>query len=433
MTVNLRHAASATTGTLAVSTSPVLPSQISVNGVPRNREGAIWGLPLVPGSYTVSFTHVPGYAEPASQTVTVTAGQTTSVIGTFTPLATLRVTTNPPLGGVITVDSVDRDTWGLYLDLPAGTHTIAWGPVNGYTAPASQQVTLTAGVTTTAVGSYTKPSPGTDLATWGVFTDAFPLSTTRLNQISTAVGRSEGIRHWYVQAASPWSDWPNWGLPGIQASIAAGKTPLVTWEMWADASLQPGTYWPLNDITAGVHDAYLTSWAQGIKALTPNLVYLRILHEQNLIGQYPWTVYPGNPFGNTPAQYVAAWQHVVNLFRAQGVTNVRWVFNVGGDLTNNPLPAGTYPGDAYVDYVGADMYDTAPVGSVALDAPLIRAIAPSKPVLDGEVGGSAAWVSSELSPYAHASHVSVVWFDAAPSALGTSNEAAVKTMLVGLP
>jgi hypothetical protein len=62
--------------------------------------------------------------------------------------------------------------------------------------------------------------------------------------------------------------------------------------------------------------------------------------------------------GNTKANHKLFWQHVVNRFRADGVTNVSWVWtpNVryGGDLSSY---AEMYPGDSYVDYVGLDGYN----------------------------------------------------------------------------
>ena len=62
------------TGELRVTTSPALPSQIMLDGVPRNSFGLNW-VNLPAGSYTVSYSHVPGYTEPVPQAVTVTAGR----------------------------------------------------------------------------------------------------------------------------------------------------------------------------------------------------------------------------------------------------------------------------------------------------------------------------------------------------------------------
>jgi hypothetical protein len=141
-------------GLLRVTTSPAVPSQILVDGVPRDTWGLNW-VKLPPGTYTVRFTHVEGYTEPDPQTVNVTAGDTTTVDGTFTQRGTLRVTTSPAVAGTISVDGIPRDDWGVWTDLPTGSHQVCFGAVQGYTAPPCQNITLTAGQQTTVNGTYT--------------------------------------------------------------------------------------------------------------------------------------------------------------------------------------------------------------------------------------------------------------------------------------
>jgi Glycosyl hydrolase family 26 len=59
--------------------------------------------------------------------------------------------------------------------------------------------------------------------------------------------------------------------------------------------------------------------------------------------------------GNTAAQYVAAWQHIVNQFRAAGLTQVKW-FWAPALTAGQPDPTPMYPGDAYVDVIGGSLY-----------------------------------------------------------------------------
>jgi mannan endo-1,4-beta-mannosidase len=58
-----------------------------------------------------------------------------------------------------------------------------------------------------------------------------------------------------------------------------------------------------------------------------------------------------------PSEFIAAWRHVVNLFRSNGATNVIWVWNPNVTMarTTNDLQAW-YPGDSYVNWVGLDGY-----------------------------------------------------------------------------
>ena len=140
-------------GLLRVTTSPALPAQISINGVVADSWGLNW-LELAPGSYTVHFSHVEGYSQPADQVVNVTAGTTTTLTGTFTPRGSLRVQTSPAVAGQISVDGVPRDNWGMWTDIPTGAHQVCFGPVEGYIPPSCQDITVTAGVLTSITGTY---------------------------------------------------------------------------------------------------------------------------------------------------------------------------------------------------------------------------------------------------------------------------------------
>jgi hypothetical protein len=144
-------------GELRVTTNPALPSQILVDGVPRDSFGLNW-LDLPAGSYTVSWTHIEGYTDPAPQTVMVNTGATTTVVGNFVRRGSLRVITSPALPGTITVDGIPRDDWGMWTDIPSGAHQVCFGPVPGYTAPACASVNLVAGMPFQLTGNYS-PSP----------------------------------------------------------------------------------------------------------------------------------------------------------------------------------------------------------------------------------------------------------------------------------
>ncbi len=156
-TVNATAPGPTNVGELRVTTNPALPSQVVVNGTPRDTFGLGW-LDLAPGSYTVAFTHVEGYTEPAPQTVNVVAGQTTTVVGNFVQRTSLRVVTNPAVPGTISVDGVPRNDWGMWTDIPAGSHQVCFGPVPTYVAPPCSTVNLVAGVPFTLTGNYSVPS-----------------------------------------------------------------------------------------------------------------------------------------------------------------------------------------------------------------------------------------------------------------------------------
>lgn len=72
----------------------------------------------------------------------------------------------------------------------------------------------------------------------------------------------------------------------------------------------------------------------------------------------------------TAADFIAAWRHVVTIFRNQGASNVEWTWQMTAwafrtSPSSSQYAAKWYPGDAYVDNVGADAYNwnTCGVGS----------------------------------------------------------------------
>jgi hypothetical protein len=145
-------------GLLRVVTSPAVASQITVDGNIADTWGLDW-LEIAPGSHTVCFTPREGFTTPACQTVAVTSGTTTAVTGTFVQRGFLHVFTSPALPSTISVDGIPRDDWGVFTDLPTGSHQVCFGLVKDFTPPACQTAIVTAGATTNITGTFTS-SPG---------------------------------------------------------------------------------------------------------------------------------------------------------------------------------------------------------------------------------------------------------------------------------
>jgi hypothetical protein len=112
-------------------------------------------------------------------------------------------------------------------------------------------------------------------------------------------------------------------------------------------------------ISSGRHDKYLAQFAKDAAAYHHPFV-LRMLHEMDGTW-YPWG-YSVN--GNTkPAEYVAAYRHIVDIFRKADAANVQFVWcpcvlNPGGLRKYGAMLKQAYPGDDYVDWVGLDGYST---------------------------------------------------------------------------
>jgi beta-mannanase len=138
----------------------------------------------------------------------------------------------------------------------------------------------------------------------------------------------------------------------LEALSNDGYLPEITWEPWDDSSGVNQPNYSLASIIAGNHDSYIKSWAEAAKAYGKPLL-IRFAQEMNGTW-YPWSEQVN---GNSPGEYVQAWQHVHNIFAEDAVQNVKWVWspNVVGSGASSDL-AELYPGDAYVDYIGIDGY-----------------------------------------------------------------------------
>lgn len=117
------------------------------------------------------------------------------------------------------------------------------------------------------------------------------------------------------------------------------RVPLVTVEPWTTASRESGNV--LLDTVRGANDAVIRADARAIKSQAPQVVLVRFAHEMELTGNYPWAA-------ADPERYIDAYRHYVDIFRSEGVTNVRWMWSPAG---NADAPR-FYPGDGYVDFVG---------------------------------------------------------------------------------
>jgi hypothetical protein len=51
---------------------------------------------------------------------------------------------------------------------------------------------------------------------------------------------------------------------------------------------------------------------------------------------------------------VAAWRHIVTLFRGQGADNVTWLWTINADVAGSGPIAKWWPGAQYVTWVGID-------------------------------------------------------------------------------
>lgn len=167
-------------------------------------------------------------------------------------------------------------------------------------------------------------------------------SESAINSFQQLQGKKLDIVHQFIN----WSTEFSWVKPYADAVYNNGSILMITWEPWEYTTV---------DIKNGKADAYITRMAQNIKAYGKE-IWLRPLHEANG-NWYPWAV--GDPSKvNTNDTYIAAFRRIVDIFRTNGATNVKWVFNVNCDNVGDGTSyLGFYPGDNYVDYTSIDGYN----------------------------------------------------------------------------
>jgi len=239
---------------------------------------------------------------------------------------------------------------------------------------------------------------------------------TPLDQFERDAGKKAAIVMWYHD----WVVAPALDTTMLRTVTARGSVPMITWEPW---DYTKGTNQPqfrLQTIIDGTHDAYIQSWATGLKGYG-GPVLLRFGHEMNGTW-YPWGTGVNS---NTPAQYVQAWQHVRGIFAAIGATNVRWVWSpniiVGAvDFTS------FFPGDGAVDWVGLDGYNWGGRGTwksfAELFGPSYQRLTTlsQKPVMVAEMasaeegGNKGTWISDAYStqiPTRFPRIQAVIWFN----------------------
>jgi hypothetical protein len=264
---------------------------------------------------------------------------------------------------------------------------------------------------------------GAAIQDWGL---EAPCDAAAIDNFSNLTGRAPAI----VMTYQLWGEYYN-SFPGMGRCMdnvrARGGIGMITWEPWDGNASNPA--YKLTAITRGDYDAYIRQYAQDVKAWG-HPFFLRFAHEMNG-AWYPWGVAPGNPNGNTPADYVAAWRHVHDIFAQVGATNALWVWSPNVVSVRYPIPASLYPGDAYVDWVGMDGYNEGsdPGAGDGGWTSLTNLFGPTydtltaltnKPLMIGEMasvetgGSKAAWITQGLLtdvPTRLPRVRAVIWFD----------------------
>jgi mannan endo-1,4-beta-mannosidase len=171
----------------------------------------------------------------------------------------------------------------------------------------------------------------------GVAVDAKAAHVTKVEQFAKKVGKTPNLVPIYESFDDAFA------AAEARQVYQYGALPVIRWEPFKPK---------LTDIAAGKQDEYVTAFATAVRTLNLPIV-LTFAHEMNG-NWYPW-----GRQRNKPADFVAAWRHIHNIFTRVGATNVIWAWTPN---VINPMPSVKlkpyYPGDKYVDWIGIDGYYT---------------------------------------------------------------------------
>jgi hypothetical protein len=180
------------------------------------------------------------------------------------------------------------------------------------------------------------PVPRDGTAYFGTeFSASLPDRAQLVEQQERRLGRRFDIEHVYHKFDEPFpSDYD-------RTTVAQGRTLFVTWS----CSLARGGSLKWQDVASGRWDSVIDERAQDVQDLGRPIL-MSFCHEPG-----------GHPSSSgSPSDFVAAWRHVVDRFRQDGVTNVAWVWTLTAYSFRTGSAGQYFPGDGWVSWVGGGGY-----------------------------------------------------------------------------
>jgi mannan endo-1,4-beta-mannosidase len=168
----------------------------------------------------------------------------------------------------------------------------------------------------------------------GVYEGGAPPSYQPIQQFAETAGKQPNLVGYFSGWAQPFD------TPFADVLRQHGIIPFV--------QIDP-TFASVGGIAAGDYDVYLRRYAASVRSFGQPVV-IGFGHEMNT---------PSYSWGYThtrAATFVAAWQHIVTLFRAAGARNVTWLWTINADRPGTGHVQDWWPGQRYVNWVGIDGY-----------------------------------------------------------------------------
>ncbi len=241
------------------------------------------------------------------------------------------------------------------------------------------------------------PLPNTTTSYLGVFEHGSPAAYEPIKKFADAAGKAPNLVGFYSGWAQPFS---------VQMADSMHRHDLIPF-----VQIDP-TLASVSAIASGVYDDYLRSYADSVRVYGQSVV-IGFGHEMNATW-YSWG------YTRTPAAtFVAAWRHIVTLFREQGADNVTWLWTIQVDQPGTGSILSWWPGDNYVTWVGIDGYYNNPSDTFTnVFVPTIRNVQDftEKPILLSETsvaphGDQAANILNLFTGVVRYKTLGLVWFD----------------------
>jgi hypothetical protein len=156
---------------------------------------------------------------------------------------------------------------------------------------------------------------------------------------------------WFINYYVPNSDWSQW------ATAPGTNRQLIITQSLAPSEITSQSDW-LELGAAGAYTQYARAFAQNLVAAGLGGSVLRLGSEAN-------GTWNADSLGSTPAQWALwdqFWRETVTAMRSVPGAHFQCDFNIAA--LYRPLPLSEiYPGNAYVDFIGLDAYDSGNIGN----------------------------------------------------------------------
>lgn len=232
----------------------------------------------------------------------------------------------------------------------------------------------------------------------GVFEPRETISYRQVNTFAAAVNREPDLVLCYS----------GWGEPFLRSfaetAYEHGAAPVV--------QMYPPAHGSLAGIAAGRRDRYLRSYAAQVRAFGHRVILSFAPEPNGPWYRWGWTHTPA-------ATFVAAWRHIVRIFRRARATNVTWMLTLNIAFRNSGPVSAYWPGASYVNWIGIDGYYVRPAdtfGSLFLTT--VRAVRKltRKPLLVSEAAvgpraGQVRGIRNLFGGIRRYGLTGLVWFD----------------------